>query len=193
MISSKAELRQYIEQDFFRNIGKVSIWKYLALKYYKTDSYMVFRYLKNLRKYEYAINCLKGRSIVGNLIYIIRKLKWRRLSIKYNLLLPPNVIGPGFKIAHIVGGGIIVNCKSIGSNCSVNSGVIIGNNGGQDRIATIGNNVSISIGAKVIGDVTIGDNVIVAPNSVVVKDIPKNCIVSGVPAKIIKRDGVKIV
>ena len=193
MITNKFELKSYIQQDYIRNIGNVSKWRYLALKIYRTDSYMVFKYLKNLRRYEYSINCHKGHSFWGNLIYVIRKFKWRRLSIKYNLLLPPNVIGPGFKIAHIVGGGIIINCKSIGKNCSVNSGVIIGNNGGQNRIATIGDNVSISIGAKVIGDVTIGNNVIVAPNSVVVKDIPNDCVVSGVPAKIIKRDGVKVV
>ena len=193
MITTKVELQSYIQQDYIRNIGNVPFWRYLALMFYKTDSYMVFRYLKNLRKYEYAINCLKCHSVLGNLTYVIRRIKWRRLSIKYNLLLPPNVIGPGFKIAHIVGGGIIVNCKSIGKNCSVNSGVVIGNNGGQDRIATIGDNVSISVGAKVIGDVTIGNNVVVAPNTVVIKDVPNNSIVSGVPAKIIKRDGVKVV
>lgn len=192
MITSKTELQEYIQQDKLRNIGNVSLWKYLAMRIYKTDSYMVFRYLKNLRKYEYTINCLKGHSIIGNVIYILRKFYWRRLSIKYNLLLPPNVIGPGFRIAHIVGGGIIVNCRSIGRNCSVNAGVIIGNNGGQDRIATIGNNVSISIGAKIIGNVIIGNNVIVAPNSVVVKDVPDNCVVSGIPAKIIKLDGIKV-
>lgn len=104
MITNKFELQSYIQQDYIRNIGDVPFWRYLALKIYRTDSHMVFSYLKNLRKYEYAINCLKGHSVLGNLIYVIRKIKWRRLSIKYNLLLPPNVIGPGFKIAHIVGG-----------------------------------------------------------------------------------------
>lgn len=192
MITSKVDLKYYLQQDYSRNIGNVSKCKYFAMKIYNTDSYMVYKYLKNLRKYEYAINCLKKTSIFGNLIYILRKIYWRRLSIKYNLLLPPNVIGPGFRIAHIVGGGIIINCRSIGSCCSVNAGVIIGNNGGQGKIATIGNNVSVSIGAKIIGDVKIGDNVVVAPNSVVVKDIPDNCVVSGVPAKIIKRNGLKV-
>lgn len=90
------------------------------------------------------------------------------------------------------GGGIIINCKSIGNYCSANSGVIVGNNNGQDKIATIGNHVSLTIGSKVIGKVTIGDNVTVAPNSVVVKDVPSNCVVSGVPAKIIKKDGIKV-
>ena len=70
--------------------------------------------------------------------------------------------------------------------------MIVGNNGSQEKIATIGNNVSLLIGCKVIGKVTIGDNSVVAPNSVVVKDVPENCVVSGVPAKIIRQNGVKV-
>ena len=152
---------------------------------------MAFNYLKALRKYEYSIN-LQKKSLFGKIVYIYRKLKWRHLTIKYNCMLPPNVIGYGFKMAHIIGGGIIINCKSIGCYCSANAGVVVGNNGGQDKIATIGDNVSLTIGSKVIGNVTIGNNVIVAPNSVVVKDIPDNCVVSGVPARIIKKDGIKV-
>lgn len=50
----------------------------------------------------------------------------------------------------------------------------------------IGNNVDLTVGCKVIGGVHIGDNVTVAPNSVVVKDVPANAIVSGIPATILK-------
>lgn len=80
----------------------------------------------------------------------------------------------------------------MGNNCSLNTGVIVGNNGGQDKRAIIGDNVSLTIGSKVIGRVTIGDNVVVAPNSVVVKDVPPNAVVSGIPAVIIKLNGVKV-
>ena len=59
-------------------------------------------------------------------------------------------------------------------------------------MATIGDHVSLLIGSKVIGKVTIGNNVVIAPNSVVIKDVPDNCIVSGVPAKIIKQNGIKV-
>lgn len=51
---------------------------------------------------------------------------------------------------------------------------------------TIGNNVEICAGSKIIGKVMVGDNVIIAPNSVVISDIPDNAVVSGVPAKVIK-------
>ena len=69
---------------------------------------------------------------------------------------------------------------------------MIGNNGSQDKRPIIGNNVSLTVGSMVIGKVTIGDNVTVAPNSVVIKDVPSNCVVSGVPAKIIKQDNIKV-
>jgi serine O-acetyltransferase len=53
------------------------------------------------------------------------------------------------------------------------------------EIWKIGNNVFIGGGAKIIGDIKIGDNVTIAPNAVVVKDVNKNCIVGGVPSKVI--------
>lgn len=65
-------------------------------------------------------------------------------------------------------------------------GVVIGkklshNTGG----AIIGNNVSFGVGSKVIGEVNIGSNVIIGANAVVTKDVPDNCIVAGIPARVI--------
>lgn len=57
------------------------------------------------------------------------------------------------------------------------------------QIAEIGDNVELAVGCKVIGRIKIGNNVIVAPNAVVVKDVPNNAIVGGVPATIIKISG----
>ena len=93
-------------------------------------------------------------------------------------------LGMGF-VYLIWWGGVIINCKSVGCNCTANAGVIVGNNN-KGGMAVIGDNVDLTIGCKVIGGVHIGNNVIVAPNSVVIKDVPDNCVVSGVPAKIIK-------
>ena len=50
----------------------------------------------------------------------------------------------------------------------------------------------ISAGAKIIGDVTIGDNSIVGASSVVLKDVPPNCTVVGVPGKIVKENGIRV-
>jgi serine O-acetyltransferase len=61
----------------------------------------------------------------------------------------------------------------------------VGNKGNNDNVPTIGNNVTLSPGCKVIGKVTLGDNVIVAPNAVVITDVPDGCAVGGVPAKVL--------
>lgn len=79
----------------------------------------------------------------------------------------------------------MLNVRKVGNYCGFNSGVLLGDNG-KDKLPTIGNHVAFAPGAKAFGDISIGDNVFVAPNAVVVKDVPDNCIVGGVPAKILK-------
>ena len=83
-------------------------------------------------------------------------------------------------------GGVIINCKSMGRNCSVTKGVVIGNKAGQENRAEIGDNCYFTLGCKVIGKVVIGSNVVVTQNSVVIADIVDNSIAAGIPAKIIK-------
>lgn len=65
-------------------------------------------------------------------------------------------------------------------------GVTIGNKNTEDDCPIIGDNCDIGAGAKIIGAIHIGNNVTIGANAVVVKDIPDNCIVGGIPAKIIK-------
>ena len=86
----------------------------------------------------------------------------------------------------LLGGGIVVNCKSMGNYCAINCNVLLGNKHTQEETPTIGNNVDMTTGCKILGKVTVGDNALIAPNSVVVKDVPANAIVSGIPAKILK-------
>jgi serine O-acetyltransferase len=98
-------------------------------------------------------------------------------------------IGPGLFIQH--GFSTIIAAESIGANCWINQQVTIGYRNKQDQ-PTIGNNVTIYAGAKVIGAVIIGDHVTVGANAVVVKSVPENCVVAGVPAYIVRRDGVRV-
>jgi len=98
-------------------------------------------------------------------------------------------IGPGFFIQH--GFVTAIGAEKIGENCWVNPGVTIGYKN-EKGIPTIGNNVYIGAGAKILGPLTIGDNVIVGANAVVTKSVPSNCTVAGIPARIIKRDGQRV-
>lgn len=79
-----------------------------------------------------------------------------------------------------------MNAKCIGDDFYCLHNVTIGNNIYQGKNPKIGNNVKIFTGAVVVGDIQIGNNVIIAANAVVNKDIPDNCLVAGVPAKIVK-------
>lgn len=93
-------------------------------------------------------------------------------------------IGGGLYIQH--GFATMIAAKSIGENCWINQQVTIGYNGHGDP-PVIGDNVTITCGAKVLGAITVGSHVTVGANAVVIRDVPENCVVGGVPAKILKR------
>jgi serine O-acetyltransferase len=97
-------------------------------------------------------------------------------------------IGKGLFIQH---GFSTIVMADIGDNCWINQQVTIGHKNKSGR-PKLGNNVRITAGAKVLGNIQIGDNVTVGANAVVVRDVPANCVVVGIPARIIQRDGVKV-
>jgi serine O-acetyltransferase len=97
-------------------------------------------------------------------------------------------IGAGLFVQH---GFSTIIMADLGENCWINQQVTIGHKDKSGR-PQIGNNVRITAGAKVLGNIKIGDNVTVGANAVVVKDIPDNCVVVGIPARIIKKDGIKV-
>ncbi|MFX0106029.1 MAG: serine O-acetyltransferase [Candidatus Hodarchaeota archaeon] len=99
-------------------------------------------------------------------------------------------IGKDFFIDH--GGGVVIGeTAKIGDNVTIYQGVVLGGTMADPvkRHPTLGNNIVVGTGAKLLGPITIGDNVKIGANSVVVKDVPPNSVVVGVPGKIISQEG----
>ena len=102
---------------------------------------------------------------------------------------PGAKIGKGFFIAH--GNGVIIGETAIiGDNVTLYQGVTLGGTGKEQgkRHPTVGNNVMISAGAKVLGSFKIGDNSKIGAGSVVLEEVPPNSTVVGVPGRVVKRN-----
>ncbi|MEX2459956.1 MAG: serine O-acetyltransferase [Paenibacillaceae bacterium] len=104
-------------------------------------------------------------------------------------------IGKRFFIDHGMGVVIGETCE-IGDDVLLYQGVTLGGTGkekGEKRHPTIGNNVVISAGAKIVGSFKVGDNSRIGANSVVLSEVPANSTVVGIPGKIVKQNGVRVV
>ena len=107
---------------------------------------------------------------------------WWRPGDKYFSISKTTKIGAGMLIAHPY--ATILNAESIGKNFSCIHLTTLGAK--KNGRPVIGDNVSLGANVTIIGNVRIGNNVIVGAGSVVVKDVPDNCIIAGNPAKIIR-------
>ncbi len=107
---------------------------------------------------------------------------------------PAARIDGGFFIDH--GFGVVIGETSdIGKNVTLYQGVTLGGTGKETgkRHPTLGDNVVIGAGAKVLGSIIIGNNVYVGANAVVLQDTPDDCTVVGVPGRCVKMDGKRII
>jgi len=106
---------------------------------------------------------------------------------------PGATIGKGFFIDH--GMGVVIGeTAEIGDNCSIYQGVTLGGTGKDlgKRHPTLGDNVMIGAGAKVLGPFTIGDNSKIAAGAVVLKEIPDDATAVGVPARVVRHQGRRV-
>jgi serine O-acetyltransferase len=106
---------------------------------------------------------------------------------------PGAAIGRGFFIDH--GMGVVIGeTAEIGDHVTLFQGVTLGGTGKErgKRHPTLGNHVVVGAGAKILGGIKIGDNVKIGANSVVLKSVPPNCTVIGVPARVIKTEGQRL-
>ena len=109
----------------------------------------------------------------------------------FELILSPIEISVRLKAGHgllfphpqciVIGGG------SLGNNVAIFQGVTIGLKKNLGEYPTIGDNVQLGAGSKILGNVTIGDNSRTGANSVVLKDVPQNSVAIGIPATIIRK------
>jgi serine O-acetyltransferase len=124
-------------------------------------------------------------ALLRKFFSFIYKVLFKFIQIITGIELPCEAdVGRNFVIDHF-GGIIISGYTKIGDNCRIRNGVVIGLRRVSEKAApTIGNNVDIGTGAKLLGPIRIGDNVLIGANAVVVSDVPDNSIAVGVPATI---------
>lgn len=144
--------------------------------------------LKAVRSYR------KAHWLYKHKMFTLARIISQRSRHKTGIEIHPGAeIGKGLFIDH--GMGVVIGETTIiGDNCLLYQGVTLGGTGKDKgkRHPTLGNNVMVGAGAKVLGPIEIGDNVKVAANAVVLKDIPKNCTAVGVPARVAVINGVKV-
>ena len=118
----------------------------------------------------------------------------QRAARKTGIEIHPGAqIGKGLFIDH--GTGVIIGETTIiGDNCTLYQGVTLGGTGKEQgkRHPTLGNNVMVSAGAKILGSFKIGDNSKIGAGSVVLEEVPPNSTVVGVPGRVVKRDNVRL-
>ena len=137
-----------------------------------------------------GIHCLHTRwhiPVLPRFISLIVRW-WTGIEIH-----PAAQIGEGFFIDH--GAGVVIGETAVvGDDCVIYQGATLGGTGKETgkRHPTLGKNVMVGCGARVLGPITIGDNVKIAANAVVLSDLPPNSTAVGVPARIVKRNGVRV-
>ena len=136
---------------------------------------------------------------IAHFLYNLRLYLFARMLSQFARFLTGIEIHPGAKIGKRFfidhGMGVVIGETAIiGDDVLLYQGVTLGGTGLEKgkRHPTIGNNVVIGGGAKVLGNITVGDNSYIGANAVVIKDVPPNSTVVGVPGKITKQDGKKI-
>lgn len=183
MITSKKELKEYIEADNIWYSPKSIKDKIIAfICMYPQRNFK--RYLYFLRKQEYYINTANSSKLKG-FLGMLYEGKKNALGSKLGIEISPNCFGKGLQIWH---GNIVVNASvKVGDNCVLHGANCIGNNGITDVSPILGDNVNIGYGAVIIGNVYIANDCIIGANAVVNKSFEEEgSIIGRVPARKIK-------
>lgn len=136
---------------------------------------------------------------VAHWLYQLRLPVIPRLLSHLSRLLTGVEIHPGARLGQGIfidhGMGVVIGETAIvGDYCLIYQGVTLGGTGKQSgkRHPTLANNVVVGAGAKVLGNIQIGENVRIGAGSVVLRDVPSDCTVVGIPGRVIYRSGVRV-
>lgn len=173
MIKSKEELRYYLACD------RIALGEKRIKPRFIGDE--IWKYQRLMRRLDYATT-IRRKLLGGGRYALILRLRYRRLAMKLGFSIPFDVIGPGLALVHY--GTVVISTHArLGANCKIHTGVNIGATSGGNEAASIGDNVYIGPGAKIIGNVRVGDNACIGANAVVVTDVEAGVTVGGIPAK----------
>lgn len=192
-IADKKELNQIIAADKKANMGEKPIR--FETRFRCGLTYMVCRYLKLLRKLEYAGNQRdqsKNRLFSMLMAQKVKLLDRRknRLGLRLNIEIPAHHVAPGVRIAHP---NVILNGFA-GEGCVFHGNNVLGNKKTGDKFAVprLGKHVDVGVGAMIIGDVEIADRCVIGAGAVVTKSfLVPGTVIAGVPAKEIKEKQAK--
>ena len=132
-------------------------------------------------------------------LYVHQYKTAARVLSQLGRLLTGIEIHPGAKIGKRLfidhGAGVVIGETTvIGDDCLIYQGATLGGTGKDKgkRHPTLGNNVMVGAGARILGPFTVGDNAKIAANAVVLEAVPANATAVGVPARVVRRDGAKV-
>ncbi len=187
MITSRKDLKdilQYEKKQYWGE-GRDARYQYLLAFLKDHPNYRVWKYDIYLRKSGYYYSRRKENILYG-VMYFLYCRKKNKLGRKLGIELNERTFGKGLIIYHTQ--GIVVNGLAVvGENCHLHGNNCIGTNGKTVDCPVIGDNVTLGVGAKVLGGVHIADNIKIGAGAVVINSFFEPGItIGGVPAKKIK-------
>lgn len=183
------ECRRLIFQDYHRKEiggGRKGLMGFLIAYLWKESFQITFWF-------RIGTYLQQKKNPVVKLLWLMVKLLYKHKQHKIGIQLPLTTkIEGGLQFFHY-NCIIIAQSVVIGKNANIHQGVTIGRvfSGKYAGVPTLGDNVVVFAGAKLLGKIHVGDNAVIGANAVVTKDVPANCVVAGVPAKIISEDSSK--
>lgn len=168
MIQTKQDLMEYTTADNGWYDRKNWKWRMIDA-FTAAPYYLLKKYLRYLRCYEYHLNNSKGSRYHTYMGYVYERKK-NLLGSRLGIEIGPNCFGKGLSIWH--GGSIVVNPGvRAGEYCILHGGNCVGNNGKTKGVPILGDGVELGFGAVIIGDVRVAGQTVIGANAVVTRSI----------------------